>query len=110
MFELDPNHPFDIGDPAAQRVFAITAVVYALIVAVIFIVSATPAHAETADVVAIMNAMGFTVCFVAVCALIGICVITAIVQRSMRHTKMVEHQERLERMRLENTKEITVRK
>lgn len=110
MFELDPNHPFDFGDPAAQRVFAITAMISALIIGLIFLVSATDANAGTAteNTVAIMNAMGFTACFVSTVAVIGICVIVAIVQRTMRHDKMIAHQENLEKMRLSNTKEITV--
>ena len=63
----------------------------------------------TDSTVAIMNAMGFTYCFVALCLLIGVCIITAVVQRSIRHSSMLAHQEALEKLRLANTKEITVR-
>lgn len=112
MFELDPNHPFDIGDPDSQRVFGITAIVYALIIGLIFLISMSEARSgeATDNTVAIMNAMGFTACFVATVVVVGICIITVAVQRAANRDKILDHQARLEQMRLENTKEITVRK
>lgn len=64
----------------------------------------------TESTVAIMNAMGFTACFCATMVVIAVCVVVAAVQRSERHAKKLENEREFERMRLENSKEITVRK
>jgi hypothetical protein len=55
-----------------------------------------------------MGAMNFVTCFVALCALIGVTIVVASVQRTMRNSAMAAHQEKLESMRLAATKEITV--
>ena len=61
----------------------------------------------TEAVVAILNAMGFTTCFTVACALAALVIIKNAVARNAAHEARMGHIERMERLRLSNTKEIT---